>query len=72
MGVRGAVMGWWVRRAWLESGVPVSGGWAETSDVWMHANHLLSRCVTRRVRVEATVDLITAMEQDLEPARIRA
>ena len=63
-------VGWWVKRALLESGVPVFGGWPEPSDVWVDANHLLGCRVTGRVRVEAAVDLVAAMEQDLEPARI--
>ena len=54
----------------LESSVPVFGGWSEPSDVWMDANHLLGRCVAGRVGVEAAADLVAAMDQDLEPARI--
>ena len=65
-------VGWWVKRALLESGVPVFGGWTEPSDVWVDANHLLSCRVAGRVGVEAAVDLVAAMDQDLEPARIGA
>ena len=41
-------------------------------DVWVEANHLSGCRVARRVRIEAAVDAITAIEDDTEPRRVRA
>ena len=59
-------------RSRRENEVPVLGSWTQPLDVRVETNHLSGCSVTRRVCVEAAVDVITVIEKRAEPGRVGA